>query len=309
MTTYVNDLQALSTLIESEIMEQISNSAVLFHYLPKKDSVSRHIEFLIANSQATAHGEFATVSEAFAVSKLALDAAAATGNPLAVTNLLHEELINSTTRLISSINKQLYIGYGGLISSAQTIQGLVGDKPGNSGWLSVSNTVFDQSQTLIPSWRSNILINGGTPRNISFDLLKAGHRVVNQFSGQNIQLWICDGNQWSKLATQQQQENDNNIFPIKLYYKGIPIVADKHCPAGVVLGLTLDNISLQQLPFGKSPDYSTINISSDSESLPFRINIRELPAQKDNSVRYQLYAHTQLVVHRPNAQVLIMDLS
>lgn len=357
--TYANLSPVLATLFQDAVEEQLNRAAVLVHVLPKKLSFSRDINIPIratdsqvastaiylapgadvtqfnSDGKLNAHGEHATISEAFSVDNFALNAAAATGNPLALADVLREEFVTATMRLCSNLNKQCYIGLGTVVSSAQTVQGLTvlgtdGYYGSDKGWLSVTNTaLFGQSQVATPAWKSNVLGNSGVVRDISFNLMEAAERVVYERSGESVQAWMCDGNQWSKLASlftatttqfrsaQSAGDMTYDMGANRLAYRGIPIIKDKDCPAGVLLGLTPQHISLQQMPFAAkdvtAANHGYMDLMSGQESqfgggsVPLTVHVRELPAAGDY-VKFQLVAYPQLAVKRPGAQVLITDL-
>lgn len=353
--TYANLSPVLATLFEDDVQEQLNRSAVGVKLVPKKDSFSRNINIAVratsgqvdsddiylapgadvsvfnTDIKLNAHGEHATVSEAFSIDNFAIHAAAATNNPLALADVVREEFLTASNRLISNINKQLYRGDGGVVASAQTIQGLLGSGiAGVTGWLSASETVFGIDQSSVASWQSNVLGNGGTPRAVSFALLEAGEKAVYLASGQEVGVWLCHPAQWAKLAALFVATTNQYKDPQKggamsydtganaLAYRGVPILKDKDCPDGYVLGLTPQHISLQQMPFAgpnmSNMDHGVMELQASSESqfgggnVPFRVRVQEL-ARAGDYIRMQLVAYPQLVVRRPNAQVLITDLS
>jgi hypothetical protein len=354
--TYSNLSPVLATLFEDDVQEQLNRAGVLFKALPKRDSFSRNINVavratsgLVASTgiylapgadvttfntdvKSNAHLEHATVSEAFSIDNFAYHAAAVTRNPLALADVVREEITTAAQRLFSNMNKELYTGNGGVVSSAQTMQGLMGaGATGTTGWLSTSNTsLAGIDQTAIASWQSNVLLNGGTPRAISFALLESMETAVYKASGQGIQMYVTGPTQWAKIAalftatTTQFKDvatDSDMVYDVgssNLKYRGVPIIKDKDCPDGYVLGLTPEHISLQQMPFAGIPtsnlDHADMELVAGVESqfgggnVPFRVRIQEL-ARSGDYTKMHLVAYPQLVVRRPNAQCLLGDLS
>lgn len=354
--TYANLSPVLATLFEDDVQEQLNRAAVLTHLIRKADSYSRNINIAVrvtsgqvasediylapgvdvtqfnTDLKLNAHLEHATVSEAFSIDNFAISAAAATGNPLALADVVREEFLTASMRLISNINKQMYLGDGGVVSSAQTIQGLVGDGyAGVTGWLSATNAALaGLDQTTVPAWQSNVLANGGTPRAVSFALLESLETSVYTASGQQLSCYVTSPTQWAKIAalfvasTTQYKSTDSakemvyDVGANKLAYRGVPIIKDKDCPAGCVLGLTPEHISLQQMPFSgvglSALDHGEMNLVTGAETqfgggpVPFRVKIQELSRAGDY-IKMQLVAYPQLVVRRPNAQGILVDLS
>lgn len=354
-TTYANLSPVLATLFEDDVQEQLNRAAVAVHLLPKRDSFSRNINIPIratsgqvassaiylapgadvsqfnTDVKLNAHLEHATVSEAFSIDNFAISAAAATGNPLALADVVREEFLTASMRLISNVNKEIYKGNGGVVSSAQTIQGLLGASPGGStGWLSSTNTALaGQDQTSVASWQSNVLANGGTPRAISFALLETADQAVYSASGQKVAAWLCSPKHWAQVAglftaTTTQFKNPQTAGEMvydtganRLAYRGVPIIEDKDAPDGYVMGLTPEHISLQQMPMvsmTSALDHGMMELRTGEEyqfgggDVPFRVKVQELSRAGDY-IKMQLVAYPQLVVRRPNAQVLISDLS
>lgn len=352
--SYSNISNVLATIFEDRVAEQLNRAAVFMKWAQKKDSISRNINIPVRDHDAqvassaiylapgtdvlqfnsdnfdNAHLEHATVSEAFSIDNLALHAAAATGNPAALEDLLGNEFLTASNRLISNLNKECYVGDGGVVSSAQTIQGLVGDGyVGSSGWLATGNTVAGIDRSSVTKWNSNVLLNGGTARDISFQLLEDADRQVYIASGMAVQAWFMDPIQWDKLALAFVNVSEQHINPMQrgqvaytvgsttMSYKGVPIFRDKDCPAGTALGLNGETMSFQQLPFTSgvlsSLDHGMMELQPTPEAqfgdgpVPVRVRVQELSRAGDYT-RFQLVLYPQLVVRRPNANVIIGDL-
>lgn len=348
----------LATLFDDNVAEQFNRSAVLASWLPQSATRGRNVNFAVRagdgqvasssiylaegadvtafdyDTKVKASLEFADVSAAFNISGKALDAAWASGDPLELENLFAEEMLDCSHRLASNLNKELYVGDGGVVSSAQTIQGLIGDGyAGTSGWIGTAN-VAGINRGTYTSMVPTILSNSGTPRNVSLALLNQLQMGAYVRSGSDLDAFVCDATQWANIQALYTATTTQFVVPASegtkkltynagaqtLAYAGVPIIKDKDCPAGIVIGLSRKAVSMRSMamaPQGMSFNNTSAGMMKlratqesqfQSEDAGIDVKLHQLATSGDY-VKFQMIARPQLVVSRPNACGLLTDLT
>jgi hypothetical protein len=350
---------ALATLFEDEVQGLFNRSTVLAKELQVKDSFSNSINVAVrdqdgqvaSTSSYIADGvdvsvyntdlkekatwSHAIMSEAFAVSGLALSDARATGNPAALENLFGEEILTAAQRLASNFNKECWKGTG----AANTVWGLT---QGTNAALRATGTYAGINKSTRAAWAGNELFNGGTQRALSLDLLRGAVREVYTASGEAPNLIVTDPIQWAKLnslfTTTQRYYTDPSSDGMSkggltfragasvMMFDDIPVIQDKDCPVdqdgyGQVVLLNTRHIQIQQLPdavvAGMVPGVpaATMQLRGTPETQlgdgainGLKVRIQPLSVNGDN-FRFQLIMYVQLVCKRPNACAILGDLS
>lgn len=346
----------LATKFAPRVAEQINRAAPLLMWLPKVMASGKNVNIAVQDNDgkqaSTAmymdpgsdistfstdgltHGyiEYANAFDSFTVTNEAIDKASVTNNPEELKNLVGYEFMKMMNRLAVNMEIELFSGNGGVVSSKQTIAGLLGDGyVGDTGALAADNTYLniDRSQGAHAHFNSNVLLNGGSLRDISLALLEKGETAVYQQSGGSVDAWWTDPVQWEKLAdsfvatTTQfvdpgsgKQELVYQAGSNKLIYRGVPIFKSPQCPAGVAIGLSRDALRLEMVPVGPRPSalsHGTMEIAATAESqfgggaVGLVAHIQELSSGGDYT-KFMATVRPQLVVERPNRCVVIGDL-
>lgn len=259
----------------------------------------------------------------FGLSHLAMAAAASSGGsaPGALVDIVGQQVIGCLTALGSKLNVDLLLGNGTGENAAQNIVGLTG------GALPVAGqtyaTVAVNSQAL---WASNVLANGGVARPLTVDLLNSAERLQYVRSGMRGDFIICSPGVYQKYAalfTPNQRINSNTSVAVlgtgaQAYeFMGMPIVRDKDLTEGNMIFMNSSCLELQYLPpsswasvdAAASARYSAMSSQGDfMDSLGLPISMYSV-AKTGGASKFFFEIMCQLVVKRPNAFVLIQDLS
>lgn len=334
---------ALATLFEDKIAMQINRSVVLAQLLEVKPGNGKNLtwnaRFSAASYQAAviADGadvagynsdlkvpatlDYGTYHDPFSISGKARAAAALTGNPADLEDLYAEEIEESVTRLASNIGSDFYVGTG----ATDHIMGLTA----TNGPLKATGTYANISRATYTEWASNVLANGGVERALSFSLMRQATRAVYDASGEHVDLIMC-----GSLIHEKYGElfGDNRRYLQEVYlrgqkivldggykaleFDGIPVVKDRHCPAGKMLFLTTSHIKIRPLPH--APDAvnrstGMIGLHGTPEGqygagknvLTARINPLSVTG---DAYKFQLITYPQIQVKRCNAQASLEDL-
>lgn len=331
----------LASLFEDRITSQLNRSVVLAQLLPVTGGQGKNIQWVVRSGTAVPAGaviadgadvtvfnsdtktpavlQWSVYHDAFAISGLSYTAAMAAGNPAELAGLFAEETEESVTRVAAAVGSDLYTGTTGIIGML-----------GAGGGLKATGTYAGINRATVTQWAGNEILNGGTPRALTFDLMRETRRAIYNASGEKPDLIVCSPKQHEKYGLLFQNERrymDNvrlrgqNIqldggYQV-LEFDGIPVVEDQFCPDDQMLFLSTRHVNLKYLPSG--PD--GINQASGMQSLhghpeeqfggsPMQMGARVQPlAITGDSFKFAMYVYTQMCVKRPNACAVLGDLN
>ncbi len=334
---------ALATLFEDRIQWQINRAVVLSQLLPVSPGTGKNIQWVARFGTATPTGaviadgadvtvfnsdtkvpavlQYGTYHDAFALTGKARAGAMAAGNPAELSDLFAEEIEESVTRLCKAVAVDLYTGAG----TSDTIHGLLD----TAGGISATGTYAGIVRGTYPQWEANVLANGGTPRALTFDLMREMRRNIYEASGERPDLIVCSPAQheaYGKLFATDRRYIDNvrlrgDVIKLDggyqvLEFDGIPVVEDINCPAGKMVFLTTRYVHLKALPHG--PDAinraaGMVNLMGTPEeqfgggSSSLMARVQPLAITGD-AFKFQLLCYPQIQVKRPQACGVIEDL-
>ena len=335
-----NLTNALSEAFEAQIVRQINRKSVLLSVLPIIMGEGKRCAWDVEEAGATAatYAEAADVASGdygvdqelpatldwglyrapFQITGLADSAAYTSPRPEGLRNYWQEKLFGSVSKLGDVINKGLYTGTG-----ANSILGL----HATAGALLDTGVYAGIDRSTATFWQGNVLANGGTPRAISFDLMRQAVRATYVQSGEEPDVIVTDPIQWDKFALLFEA---NRRYPINtittmageiklsaghraLDFDGIPVLRDKDHPAGKMSFL---NTAYQQVKFlptrpeqdvqGPNGNFVVHDDKGQTSGLPARI---EFLGKTGDTTKAFTKVYVQLVTKRPNATALLDDLS
>jgi hypothetical protein len=269
--------------------------------------------------------DFATYHDAFGVTGRALAAAYSAGGPAGLMDLAAEHVMESTERLASKLNAEIYVGTGG--SAPETIAGLT-----QMALLADGNSYAGISRTTYAQWAATVKANGGIGRDLSIHLMRDTRRSIYTASGMKPDLILCDPIQHEKygelLGAQRRYITEVRLAgrpPIVLdggyqvlEFDGIPIIEDKDAPAGMMVFLNSRTVSLrplmdptQQLLGGTNGERAITGTEEEQFGVPAaKVSARVQPLAVAGDVRkFALFTYLQLQVRRPNANGVLKDLN
>lgn len=342
---------ALATLFEDQLVAQWNRAVVLTKLLPVVQGSAQNINWDVkATDGSVAHtssmiAEGATVStfsddaltkatlsftnyyDAFGISGLALNAAAATGNPAGLADLFGEKFMDSVTRLAKNLNQEWYTGTG----ASNHIAGLV--DPTN-GALKASGTYAGINKGSVTLFQGNELTNGGSPRPVSFQIMRDTIRSVYVASGTTPDLIVCDPIQFARYGMlfgeqrryMAEMTTAGGSYKLDggfkaLEFDGIPVVQDKDANSGQMLFLNTNHVRIQQMPDmladanqpGSIGKAAKLKLTGTPETQlgagTTSLSARLLPlAIVGDNYTFQLVIYPQLQVRRPNSCAMLGDL-
>lgn len=329
---------ALSQTYESQIVRQINREAATLRFLPKKFGAGKNVawdtEFdgALAASYAdgadVADGDFgvddnlpATLAwglyrAPFRATGLAIAAAGSSHSPDTLKNLFEEKMFGAVSKLGSVVNTALFTGTG-----ANSILGLLAA----NGPLDSVGTYAGIDRAVQTGWAGNKLANGGTPRAVSFDLLRAMIRSIFTRQGGYPDILICDpltfdriaalfdtNRRWMDSVTTAAGEIKLRGGERALDFDGIPIMRDKDCTAGNVVAINTQHVEVRFLPTYPSQAASgpngTFEIHDDMgrvSGLPARI---EMLGKTGDTEKAYAKVYVQVRNNRPNSCGWLTDL-
>ena len=264
---------------------------------------------------------WAQYRRAFGISGLALAAASSSiGNAREYLDMIVKKALDSSSRLISDINSDLYVGTGAGLTA-------VGLDPA----LAVSGTYATIDKGVQTEWQGNVDDNSGTPRALTKSLLDALERSIYTASGMSPGLIVTTpavANKYEALldAITRQMLEQGELSPIVrnmgaptinengftgLHYKGIPIHRDKDCPAGKLYMLNPDHIELEVLTQARqntSVSFVERMLSDEKGNASGMMGRLEALAKTGDADKFQVKIYFQQKVDRPNAHGVIEDI-
>lgn len=337
---------ALATLFEDRIAWQINRAVVLPQLLQVKPQVGKNISWVnrfgVAAPAGAAITDGTAVSvynsdtktpatlgygiyhDAFSTTGFARAVAANTGNPNELVDLFGEELMESATRLAMALSTEFYSGTG----ATNRINGLLAASGAAPG-IGATGTYATIDRGTNAQWRSTVMANGGTPRPLSFGLMREMRRRIYTACGAKPDLIVCDPTQHEKYANlfgnERRYMQSVNIRGQQivldggmqvLEFDGIPIVEDISHPAGSMTFLNTNHVFIRPLPdssttLAQSPGSVALAGTPEEQFGVGRVGIaaRIQPlAVLGDAFPYALYSYLQIQVKGPRFQGSLQDL-
>lgn len=343
LDTLSNISNALSQLFEEELYKQWNRMAVTAGMIPAKPGRGKNaawdVEFSGATASTVAEGADVQESEfqtdvdqpavlnwahyrsSFKVSETEIDAAASSmGTADALMDIFGDRLLGSAAKVAQAINVDLWTGTGTDGSGNATIIGLT------QGPIETTGTYAGILRSSFSEWQGNKLANGGTARPLSFDLLYQLEQQIFTNSGEAPSVIITTPaifRKYAALFEQVRRLTTDGMGPLEyragaetLFWKGIPVIRDRNAAAGTLAMLTPHYIESKFLPRQMSPaDAVQMNMQQlegsngrevkNMTGIPARV---ALLAKTGDSIKASVKTTLQMLVKRPNAQGLIVDI-
>lgn len=343
VTAMSNVTAALATLFQSKVIAQMNRSVVLLQLMQVAPAIGQNLTWdteFRASGEATdstiADGadvsvyedddivpavlQFGTYSQAFGLTGKARAAARNARSPEELVDLFGEKLERAVRRLTKNIARDIYTGSG-----SNRILGLLS---GNA--IDSTGVYAGIDRATYADWAATELANGGTPRALTFALMREMRRSIYVACGEQPDLIVTDPIQFEKygqLFDGQRRYNQDvflrgNKITLSGGYKaldfdGIPVIQDTNCPAGKMLFLNSSYIRLRQM--ADSVDevnesaamlqlHGTAEEQFNSGTTGLMARLNRL-ARTGDAYKFQMILYPQLQVERPNAQGVIADLS
>jgi hypothetical protein len=345
---------ALPTLMADKVIPQMNRTAPELQLIPFKAGQHKNlvwdVEFKNGSESAnSALSEGATVStfgdddvvpatlnwcdysESIAVTGKALSAArgsAGAGGASELQDLWVHKTMGAVRRLAKNLGRDFWTGPG----TGNRMLGLYGGSTLTAGApLSNSTTAYAGiSRTTYADWKSNVLLNGGITRPLSFDLMRDMRKAIYDACGEMPDLIMCDSTQheaYGKLFgdnrryTQEVTIRGQKIVLDGGYraleFDGIPIIASVNHPAGYMTFLNTQYVKLSALDdmpteANRSPRMIQLQAMPEEQlqsgACPFRARLNPLAVTGD-LYPIQMILYPQIQVERPNACGVLGDLS
>lgn len=334
---------SLATLFEDRIANQINRASVLLGLVPVangpgKDlswnarfgtAVGTHIadgaDVAVFNNddKVPAKLDYGTYYDAFAVTGKAMSAAANTRNPDELADLFGDELGDSVERLGKGVSQALYLGTG----ATDRIMGLCDN---TAGAILDTGTYAGISRAARAQWAATVDTNGGTPRALTFDLMRTMRTNIYTASGLKPDLIVTTpaihGKFGSLFGTNRRYVQDiilrGNKITLSggygaLFFDDIPVVEDVDCPSGEMVFLNTRLMRVAQLPdpaqaIAQAMGSVTLQGTEEEQFgiVTGKISARINPlARSGDKFKFQLICYPQLQVKRCNAFGRIKDIN
>lgn len=331
----------LATIFDNDITSCINRSSPLLQVLPVKAADSQALVWPASTGTAVPAGAaiaegtdvstfnndtrrkasltFPTYHDAFSVSGPALAAALAAGNPQALVNLFGAEIMDSASRLGAAIGQHLYSGAGA--GSPDQMIGLTA----TAGGVRATGTYAGIDRSSVTQWRATEMMNSGTPRALTLDLMREMRRRIYLACGKKPDLIVCDPIQhekygqllkeqrrWTQEVTLRGQKITLDGGYQVLEFDGIPIIEDQFAPAGQMLFLNTREVMVRYLPFaGEQDGEMNLRVTPEeqfaSDGTQLRAKVLKL-ARTGDFFKYALFIYPQVQVKAPFTCGLLGDL-
>lgn len=245
----------------------------------------------------------------------------------ALGQLVKERLFGSITKLMMTINQDLFSGTGTDASGNPNIVGL-GTALTNTGTYAAIN------KGTYSEWQGNVLANGGQTRPLTFDLLANLEQIIFQASGLEPDFLVCSAGVLRKyenlFEVGKRTINDGgtpvgqfqgstglgmNQVRTNLFWRGKPVLRDRNCQANTLYMLNASELFIKPLPMAASPDGvpqtpTNLPSSNSTQTAPTSIMCSIYPLGRTGSaVKFVAEVYLQLKVSRTNAHGLLQDIS
>ncbi len=195
--------------------------------------------------------QWALKGDRFSTTNLAEDCAA--GDPGDFDPLFLKEGADALDRVATDINVNLYTGPG--TASPQRLHGLTAV----AGPLDDTGTYAGVDRAVTAQWASNNFDNGGVPQPFSIPLVESAMDGTYNASGVVPNCIITTTAIWRKYKQLTKQEAIERAVQVggeqykldpgvqALDMDGVPLFKDKDCPAGTMVGLSMQHIGVERL--------------------------------------------------------------
>lgn len=250
------------------LADQLNNRVDIIRMLPKSIGSGKNIAWdvrVASNHVAASYTDGATINSGASVSNTKLPAIlqwknnkaefslsgsalaiAASSGPAALSNLMAAELRDATRDLAVQLATQIYSDGTG--NSGADINGFLDVIKASGSYATINQGTYS-------AFRGNVYANSGTPRALTKALMDIAERDVFKASGFQANVIITTAEVYTKYenlfdATVRTDANGKvyNLGAQGISYKGIPVIRDSRCPAGMMFMLTMDCMELVQLP-------------------------------------------------------------
>lgn len=342
---------ALSLIFQDRVISQVNRSVVGLKLLPHEisggkvmawdasfaASAESAVSYTTDGADIAAYGADDKVpaslnwgiytKEAFGVTGLARATARTNSSPAGLEDLYGVELMDAVQRLTKNMARDIWTAAG----SGGAMTGLFGGSTlQTNAPLSASGTYATINRSTYAGWSSNVLSNGGTPRALSFQLMRDMRRTIYDACGEMPDLIVCDSFQHEKygmlFGDQRRYVQDITLRGQKftldggykaLEFDGIPIVCDSNAPAGQMTFLNTQYVKVCQVADGVDEvngSKGMMRLAGTGEeqfgdgqtSLFCRINPL---AKTGDAYKFHLCLYPQVKVQRCNAQGVLADLA
>lgn len=340
---------ALAQLLGEKIHNQINRAVVMLKLLPHATEEGKNLAWDArfsaagaASDSSIADGADVSVfedddrvpatlnwgiySQAFGVTGFARAVSRQPGGPSQLEDLFGDVMLGTSQRLALNIARDVWTGPGG----GTRILGLFGGATLTSGApLSAAGTYATIDRAVRTQWQGNVLANGGTPRALSFQLMRDMRREIYEACGMMPDLIVCDPFQHEQygmlFGSERRYVQDITLRGQKftldggykaLEFDGIPIIADVNAPAGQLTWLNTSYVKLAQMPDGvddvnQSKQMVTLAGTAEEQLGEGRTNLfaRINPlARTGDAYKFQFILYPQMKVERCNAHGVLADL-
>ncbi len=334
---------ALATVFDPIVTEAFNRQAVLASLIRKMPGEGKTCAWDVVFSGATAatytEGADVTTETAqdvivpaslswawyranFGMTGIAQAAAASSKtSPARIRNLYAQNLRGSLTKLVSTLNADIYDGAGttGLITGLDSA-------------LAATGTYANIAKGTYAEWAGNVVTNSGTPRALTKSLLDELEKDIFAACGENPDIIVTTPTiamkyselfdaQANVILVQGELSGAVGTAPPKpprakgrtgTYYHGVEVMRDKDCKAENLFMLNSAYIELEILPAVVDMDtgkFISRQLPTDSEGGVVGIPLTFYPlAKTGDSNRYSAVVYCQLKVSQPNAHGLIDDI-
>jgi hypothetical protein len=249
----------------------------------------------------------------------AIAASAHSATPTDLIDLLAGDAEDAGDEIASRINKDFWVqgSTGGGVLPITAFPTAV----------AASGTYATVNKAVDTLFQGNVFANGGVPRALTLDLMRTARRAVRQ-NGGAVDLWVCDlttFDRYGGLIDPQRRYLDSvrtakGLVTLDAGYKalefeGSVFIGDKDAPAGTMIGMTSKWVEWRILPkdqdlFGITQKVVTGQYEENAEKFPAGLPIAFLPlARTADQENFFGVVYPQLVVRRPNQQLLISDIA
>ena len=335
---------ALSQLFAPMLVRQMNRKVVLASLLNKMPGAGKNLAWDVTFDGQTTTGTYTEGADVaggdlenddeedailswgqyrknFGISGLGLAAAMSSqGNATEYLDMIMKKALDSSSKLISIINSDLFVGTGASTS-------IVGLDPA----LAVTGTYATLDKAVDTEWQGNVDENSSVDRALTKSLLDSLENSIYTASGMSPTVIVTTPAVATKYealldAIARQMLESGELSPIVrnmgtptvnasgftgLHYKGIPMHRDKDCPAGKLYMLNTDHVEIVTLGQpGTSTAVSFVErMLTDEKMTPSGMTARlEALAKTGDADKFTVKVYPQLKVDRPNAHGVIEDI-
>ncbi len=345
---------ALPTLLADKVVPQMNRSAPELQLIPFKAGQHKNltwdVEFKNASestdsaldegAEVTTYGDddivpatlnWCDYSESIAVTGKALSAArgsaGGTGGASELQDLWVHKTMGAVRRLAKNLGRDFWVGPG----TGNRMLGLYGGATlTTNSPLAATGSYAGISRGTYAEWAGNVLLNGGSTRPLTFELMRDMRKEIYDACGEMPDLIMCDSTQHeaygnlfgdNRRYTQEVVIRGQKIVLDGGYraleFDGIPIIASVNHPAGYMTFLNTNYVkvaALDDMPTEANRAPRMVQLQAmpeeqlQSGACPFRARLNPLAVTGD-LYPIQMILYPQVYVERCNAFGVLGDLS